>query len=264
MTACPVCPGNLRDVFRATLLSRHDVQYRHCDGCGLLQTEAPYWLEEAYSSAIADADTGLVARNLRLAPRLAALLYFWLEPDALYLDVAGGYGLLTRLMRDSGFDYRWTDPYCENVLARGFEGNAGAGPYAALTAFEVLEHVHDPVEFVSDALARYGADTLICSTVLYVDDVPPRDWWYYAFPTGQHITFYRHRTLATIAERLGLHFASVHGIHIFTKRRPGSAALTRLLTGRLAPVLAWYVRARLGSRTGSDHERMLGRDVEHC
>ena len=67
---------------------------------------------------IADADTGLVSRNLGIARRLAGLLYFGFDPKARYLDFAGGYGLLTRLMRDRGFNFYWHDLYCENVFAR--------------------------------------------------------------------------------------------------------------------------------------------------
>ena len=37
------------------------------------------------------------------------------------VDYGGGYGLLVRLMRNSGFDFYRYDPYCANFFAKGFE-----------------------------------------------------------------------------------------------------------------------------------------------
>ena len=99
-TLCTLCKNDRKPVFTATVLGRHEVAYFFCDHCGLLQTESPYWLDEAYSSAIAHADTGLVLRNQAIARRLASLLYFCFDRNGTYTDAAGGYGLLTRLMRD--------------------------------------------------------------------------------------------------------------------------------------------------------------------
>ena len=75
------------------------------------------------------ADTGLVMRNLDIAKKLATLLYFGFDPRARYVDVAGGYGMLTRLMRDDGFDFHWDDKFCANLLARGFEADTGPAAF---------------------------------------------------------------------------------------------------------------------------------------
>jgi len=256
MGMCPVCQTRMQHAFHAQVLHKYTVEYRYCDGCGLLQSETPYWLDEAYGEAIAAADTGLVRRNISLTFKTAALLYFALDADASYVDVAGGYGMLVRLLRDFGFDFYWSDKYCQNHLARGFEASAAPGPIEALTAFEVMEHVQDPVAFVSEALQRYGTRTLIFSTQLFDGAPPPTDWWYYTFATGQHISFYQPRTLARIAQALGLRFYSAHGLHILTDR-PLHGARLKWLTGRMALPLSLYVKWRMGSRTQSDHERML-------
>jgi len=120
----------------------------------LLQTEEPYWLEEAYDSAIAVTDTGLVQRNIGIAGKLASMLYFSLDIRGRCLDIAGGYGMLVRLMRDFGFDFYWEDKYCDNILAQGFEASNLDNDFDAVTAFEVLEHVHDPVGFVKEVMGR--------------------------------------------------------------------------------------------------------------
>ena len=96
------------------------MQYFRCDYCGFIQTEKPYWLHEAYSTAIAAQDVGILARNL-MNRRVTAALLKVLFPDATKLvDFGAGHGILVRLMRDLGFDFVWMDRYASNDYARGF------------------------------------------------------------------------------------------------------------------------------------------------
>jgi hypothetical protein len=253
-TACPICANKRQEVFQARLLHKYDVRYFLCDSCGLLQTEPAYWLDEAYGSAIADTDTGLVSRNLEISTKLSCLFYFCFDPKAQYLESAGGYGLLTRIMRDWGFDFRWHDPYCENIFARGFQWDSARGTASsgAVTAFEVLEHVMDPVAFIQNALAFGKTKTIVFSTLLYEDRPPlPDQWWYYSLSTGQHISFFRRGTLEILARKLGLRYYT-HGIlHVFTERAL-SDSLFQLCTSRFAGLLSKYVRRQLTSKTFDD------------
>ena len=251
-------------LFAARILGKYDVQYFHCGACGYVRTEQPYWLEEAYSAAIAVADTGIMQRNWSLSAKLACTLFFCLQPRASYLDVAGGYGILTRMMRDYGFDYYWEDKYCENLLARGFEAPAAAAPFAALSGFEVIEHTVDPVEFVRETMARHSCRTLIFSTLTYAgEQPPPADWWYYSPMTGQHISFFQQRTLGRIAARLGLEFHSSGGLHVFTDQRLRNGWLLPILTTPLAFILAQAIRLRMGSRVLPDNARLSARPDRH-
>jgi len=260
MNTCSICSSAIHNVFTANILKKYEVVYRQCTECGFLQTENPYWLDEAYSEAITVADTGLVMRNFSLASKLAILLYLVFKPKgAAYLDIAGGYGLLARLMRDYGFDYFWDDKYCQNLLARGFEADKATQSFVALTAFEVLEHVHDPLAFIREKLNQHGCRTLIFTTELYVGEDPPnKDWWYYTFNTGQHISFYRRKTLEMLAEQLSLNFYSLHGLHIFTNQVIQITPLLRIMTGRLSPLIAVLVRNKLDSLTLADHLMLMG------
>lgn len=248
--------------FQAKVLEKYIAQYQVCGSCGFLQAQEPHWLEEAYSSAIVDADTGLVMRNISIACKLSGVLYWSLGNSGRgkHLDIAGGYGMLTRLMRDLGFDFYWIDKYCDNLLARGFEYKRELGECSVVTAMEVLEHLIDPVSFIKETMATSGAHTFVFSTELYEGPPPkPEAWWYYAFPTGQHIGFFQKRTLEILGKQLGLKFFSANGLHIFSKLELNENLL-RIVTGRWASRFApWWVRRRLGSKTMTDHLSILGR-----
>ena len=257
---CPICASRMSYVFSAEVLRKYEASYEACDSCGYLRVASPHWLEEAYSSAIADADTGLVARNMRIAEKLSSLLFWGMTErgNGRYVDSAGGYGMLTRLMRDYGFDFYWADKYCENFLARGFEFRAENGGCLAVTAMEVLEHLIDPVGHVEDILNSPTTDTLIFTTELY-EGVPPKpdEWWYYSFPTGQHIGFFQHRTLQALAKKLGVNFYTANGIHILTRRSLNAKWLRVITSSYFSKITAPLLRRLLRSKTMDDHRKIL-------
>lgn len=256
MLNCRICGSDTKLHFRAKVLRKHDGAYRYCATCDYIFAEDPHWLEEAYTDAIVKTDTDIAVRNVLTALRLAAILYFALDDHGKgnYADVAGGYGLLTRLMRDLGFNYFWTDPYAKNLFARGFEYSPSNGNCSAISAVEVLEHTVDPLDFLKSSLSAHGAETILFTTMLFPDGTPPAadEWDYYALESGQHIAFFSRKGLETLGQRLGMEYYQLGRIHLFTRRK-----LSKIRTGIVSPrlltiPLALAAALSLGSRRGED------------
>jgi hypothetical protein len=199
----------------------------------------------------------MLARSYIISRKLASLLYFNFDRTGKYLDVAGGYGVLTRLMRDIGFDFYWSDQYCQNIFAKDFSIDRTDAPFSVITAIEVLEHIYNPLEFIREWLARASTRTIIFSTELF-QDTPPEisEWWYYSCSGGQHISFYQRRTLVTLAEALGLRLYSNGYMHMITDKNI-SYSKYYFLTSRFSLLLSLYVQSRLDSRTIPDSRRKL-------
>lgn len=256
---CPICTQGVSPAFSAKVLGKYVAEFEHCASCGFLRIANPHWLEEAYTSAIAATDTGLVARNIDVARKLAAFLYFVLPGRGAgrFLDVAGGYGMLTRLMRDYGFDFYWSDKYCSNLFAQGFEFGESKAPFRAVTAIEVMEHLIDPVDFLKSALRTAESDTFIFTTELYEGEPPrPEAWGYYSLSTGQHISFFSRKTLEILSRRLGMHYRYVAGLHVFTKKDISPLAL-RLFSKKAIPLMLRVMSKQLPSKSLEDHKHML-------
>lgn len=123
---------------------------------GFLQTEEPYWLNEAYRSPISIIDTGVMSRNIGSSKITSVVLYFLFKKFNKFLDFGGGYGIFTRLMRDIGFDFYWYDPHSTNLLARGFEIKSKNYKYKLVTAFEVFEHFTEPTKEIESIIQFSG------------------------------------------------------------------------------------------------------------
>ena len=221
---CRLCGEDAFPFGSARILASLEVSYYRCHRCGFVQTEEPYWLERAYEQPISKIDLGIVSRNIALGDTASAVISMLFDSGGRFLDWGGGYGILVRLMRDRGFDFYWRDPFCDNLFAQGFEW-ADETRAELVTAFEVLEHLPRP----ADDIARMAdiADNLLVSTFLLPEPAPaPGEWWYYALESGQHVSFYSRRSLAVLADQLGMFAASNRGcsVHLFTRSRKAARA----------------------------------------
>lgn len=118
---CKICQNSIEFFFCGRIFDKYSVKYFHCKCCNFVQTEDPYWLDEAYKSPIQASDTGLLARNIDIAKIVAVLIVLFFRRDGKFVDYAGGRGIFVRLMRDIGFDFEWCDLYAKNLFAEYFD-----------------------------------------------------------------------------------------------------------------------------------------------
>ncbi len=87
---CKLTGADTTLLFTAKILNKYDVKFFRSNDTGFIQTEEPYWLEEAYSSAITKLDVGLVFRNITLKDTISKLLAKHFNINGPFLDYAGG------------------------------------------------------------------------------------------------------------------------------------------------------------------------------
>jgi hypothetical protein len=198
------------------VMNAHNADYQLCDNCGFMFVDNPTWLEEAYASPINLSDTGYVMRNIYLSKKTLVLFSVLFGTKKNYLDYAGGYGMLTRIMRDYGLNYFNDDVYTENLFAQGFEFEDQK--ITALTCFECFEHLPNPIEEIEKMLTI--SKNVFFSTRLLPAETPNDEWEYYGFDHGQHISFYSKKTLEFIAKKNNLFFYTNNdNLHMFTNKK---------------------------------------------
>lgn len=247
---CRVCAKQSGFFFEKRILEKYDVAYFKCESCGQVQTEEPYWLDEAYE-AQSKLDVGMADRCIWTAETTVALAWrLGIGPDEPCLDWGGGTGLFVRLCRDYGMNFFYFDRYPWNVFARGFETEpSGAKNWSCISAFEVAEHLANPMEDFG-AIMRCSPRYFIFSTLLYSGESP--EWWYFT-DNGQHVAFYTRRSLELIGERYGYRLATNgRDLHLFSKENVSDRLLDKCRKHRHK--LAGRYRKKHGSRMQSDFD----------
>jgi hypothetical protein len=217
---CKICDSEAKPVYKAKILGKYDIQYFDCPSCGFIQTEAPYWLHEAYSDAISTTDTGVMLRNETFSKMTSVILRLLkLDSAGKFLDFGGGYGIFTRLMRDRGFNFFWYDKFAENLLSRGFEGSVDNQKYEVVTSFENFEHFSEPKDEILGILKM--TDYILFSTELVPSQaipVSPETWWYFCLEHGQHISLFSEKSLQTLAAKNNLYYVTNGtNLHLLSK-----------------------------------------------
>ncbi|MCK9344975.1 MAG: class I SAM-dependent methyltransferase [Candidatus Pacebacteria bacterium] len=218
MKTCNICGKEVEKIFTKRVLEKYDVDYFHCKNCHFIQTETPYWLDEAYKNSINKSDTGYVGRNILMSRITLVIFYTLFSAKDKFLDYAGGYGLFARLMNDYGLKFYWMDQYTEGIFATGLEYHNEE--IKAVTCFECFEHFPAPVEEIKKILSI--SNTILFSTKLIPpNEIPDPDaWGYYGFHHGQHVAFYSEQSLRNLASKFGLHFyTDGKNIHIITNKK---------------------------------------------
>lgn len=267
---CRVCSSiDIREIFEGKILNKYNVKYYQCPSCGAIFTENPYWLEEAYGNneSITSIDTGVIARNIELVMKINICIKNFYDERGVYLDWGGGYGIMTRLLRDLGYNCQWYDMYTDNLLARGFEWDK-ATRAELITLLEVFEHFDSPLQEMEKML-KYS-DSIMISTLLYshrLEIRPFHEWWYYVPHSGQHILFCSKITMERIAEILGVNYYYIEdSLHLFTRRNINAVKLRFIMCSRWTGVykrVLWLLMLRKsGINAMNDHNQLLKENTE--
>jgi len=227
---CSICDSRSKYLQTRLLLKKYKVKYYRCTNCHFIETEKPrYWLKSKIS---------------------AIFFLLFCKKGKKILDYAGGYGIMTRMLRDIGLDCYWEDIYAENIFAKQFVGEANT-KYEMITAFEFLEHVDNPKTIIGKIIQKYSPKIFLFSTLIHNGN-PPKNWWYFSNDGGQHISLYTRKSLEILATKLNLNY-STNGVnlHLFSKQRIPSSML--ILISVFSPVLTVFLPLFYKSKTFSDH-----------
>jgi len=153
------------------------------------------------------------------------------------LDIGGGDGLLTRLLRDRGVDARFIDTYTTPVFNVGPEV-LRSQQFDLGVMSEVALHFDDPVKSFTDALQT-------CESVLFTAVSPPAeltcDWWYLMPSTGQHIAFYPASAVEALAVELDVDWCSDgRFFHLLSKSKIPRSLRLLVRYRELALLAGWW------------------------
>jgi len=246
---CKICQRQAKLIKTLTVRQKYQAEYYMCDFCGFMFVGQPSWLKEAYEKSINITDTGYVTRNVYLSKKTLVLFSFIFGTNFTYLDYAGGYGMLARLMRDYGLNFLTLDPHTPNLFAQGFEYNNEE--IKAVTCFECFEHFVSPILEIEKILKI--SKNIFFSTYLLPEKEPGNDWGYFGTEHGQHISFYSLKTLKFLAEKYKLNlYTDKNNMHFLTTKKIGFLTFkTILFLSRLQ--IDILIRKILNSKTTSDY-----------
>jgi SAM-dependent methyltransferase len=212
--SCRICAGPIAFRWTGNVFNgRFDAHYYECARCHALQVANPIWLDEAYreeaSPQASNPDRGRWIRNFSVYCYVSALhrAGLWRSGPQL-LDYGGGYGLLTQLLLDAGYDVWQNDPYVPRPFLAGHrvQADLSAVPdqsFDGILSFEVFEHLTDPalVGRLFRRLLRSGG-SVVLSTRVYEPGQHGPDWCYLD-GLEQHVTFWSRAALGHFAASWG-------------------------------------------------------------
>lgn len=252
---CKICHSESVQFDEAKVLNKYPITYYRCPHCGFIQTEEPFWLDEAYSDAILDADIGLLGRNYNFSHVVSAILKLCLPDAETFLDYGGGRGIFVRLMRDMGFSFEWYDKYCQNIFSPQFVKSREH--YDVITAFELFEHLPDPLHDI-EMLLNLGTNVIFSTELLPQSTPPIKSWWYYDPEDGQHISFFTEKSLELIAQKFHCSYSQCGGLHILGKMKLPSWKLK--LCSRFPALINRFLKRE--SLLAADYERITGKPLK--
>lgn len=237
--ACPVCRGAttvLGEVdFNKSCEDKADmrlpksntmVRYYTCDICDFcFAPEFRNWPESRFKERIYNheyvlVDPDYVTVRPHNSAKFIGSVFGSVRHRISHLDYGGGSGLLSELLRANGWQSSSYDQFVD-----GPDEFGRLSTYDLVTAFEVFEHVVDPLDLMASLSKLAHPQSLIMFTTVLSDGHIARGeglgWWYLA-PRNGHVSLYSKHSLTLLLSAHGydvLHWNEA--VHVAFRELPG-------------------------------------------
>ncbi|MBK9130177.1 MAG: class I SAM-dependent methyltransferase [Gammaproteobacteria bacterium] len=201
------------------------VYYYRCESCGYCH--APQfrdwrpedYRERIYNERYIEVDPDYVEKRPATAAAGLIQTFGTVAASIRHLDYGSGSGVLSRMLREAGWDSTAYDPYADPDSALD-----NPGRFDLITAYEIFEHVADVNRLMADISSLLAEDgVLILSTLLSDGFIAPhqRITWWYASPRNGHISLFSKQSLAILAGRYGFHMGGFSpALHVMWRTVP--------------------------------------------
>lgn len=238
---CRLCGGPSARKFSHNVLGKYDVDYFQCGSCDGIQTEAPYWLGEVYTTDIQPEDSNYLSRNLAVFHGVQYFLtHLRMRSDPVVLDFGGGLGLVPRLLREHGVNAFNYDTYAKSPFV---DVTWDESTPNFIVSSEVFEHLPDPAADIA-WIFDHQPDFVYVRTWRYFDQ--GKDWEYIGPEHGAHVFFYTDKAMQYIADKYGYVVELLNEVDVLFCKRPLSRFEKRVvlagLESRAARAVLKFVR----------------------
>lgn len=197
-------------------LSGRSVYYYHCANCGFtFAPELMAWSKEEFEANIYNDEYGVVDPDyLEARPANNAKAIYdtfgQYYAKARHLDYGGGNGLMSKIMREKGWNSTSYDPFVNTDVKI-----ETLGKFDFITAFEIFEHVSDVNALIQSLTTlMHPQSVVLFSTLISDTDIRPNqrlNWWY-ASPRNGHISLFSKKSLSLLAESVNLKCGSFNNV----------------------------------------------------
>ncbi len=205
-------------------LSGIPVYYFLCDRCGFCFSPTLYkwklkeFSKKIYNEQYIEVDPDYKTKRPEANAANLVAMFRGHETNINHLDYGGGNGLLSNLVKQSGWKSSSYDPFVNQDI-----NIATLGKFNLITAFEVFEHVPDVNKLMLqvDMLLDFEG-VILFSTLLSDGNIKKNsrlNWWY-ASPRNGHISLFSKQSLGMLAEKYKFSMGSFSsGFHIFYRNQ---------------------------------------------
>jgi 2-polyprenyl-3-methyl-5-hydroxy-6-metoxy-1,4-benzoquinol methylase len=222
-------------------------ELRKCRQCGFIQCtdldEVVGFYEELEDH---EYENGRKERMLQEKKVLLGLKR--IKPEGTLLDVGAGSGMLVEAALGLGYDAEGIEPskwLYETAQKHGLPIHQGIfphqdtpGPYDIITLIDVLEHVTNPLELMTDLRMGLKKDGILVIVTPDVRSIPARllkyKWWHYRVA---HVGYFNRKNLALLSHKAGL--------QLLKQKRPTWYFSARYLSVRALSFLPKFLRFRV-------------------